>query len=255
VQKATDAKLPASIVTALNQDRDAQRAEYEDLVTAYVKADGKGRSPLLEGVIRTLVDHQGDMRGYESDRQHALERLSKIMEKIATGSYDMTEPATGIHELRRNIRWLPIDIEALNGLVVLDDKLNPVEAYKPMLQTDLARSKFVNLPPPTREPEPLHVSKSLYTAMMDTVLKLGDIKDRYEPLMIIANLYVKQGLAPNVNAARALIAPKIDPGKTERDYQDAARVVYDAMKQNDLFGSMAREYDAAAQQNGSTGWS
>jgi hypothetical protein len=247
VDKAKAAKLPGSVIDNLQERKDAQKAQYEEFVEGYARPNKQGSSPLIRQVIDTLVKHQGDFHGYQHDRRNLFERLSKIMHEIATDKYDMTKPAAGIHELRRNIRWLTIDIEALNGLVVLDDTKNPVAAYKPMLDTDLAKSKFVNLPGPAREPEALHVSKSLYTAMIDSVLKLGAIKDKYEPLALISELYVQMGLAKDVHAARAVIDPLLDPKETERDYQGEAKVVFDAIRKNDLFGAMSREYaDAAA---------
>jgi hypothetical protein len=247
VDKAKAAKLPGPVIDKLMEQKDEQKATYERFVEDHARPKRLGRSPLIQQVIETLVKHQGNFHGYHHDRRNLFERLSKIMHKIATDPYDMTQPASGIHELRRNIRWLPIDIEALNGLVVLDDTKNPVAAYEPMLDTDLAKSKFVNLPGPAREPEPLHVSKSLYTAMMDSVLKLGEIKDKYEPLALISDLYVKMGLAKNVHAARDMLDPLLDPKETERDYQGEAKVVYDALRKHDLFGAMSREYADAAE--------
>jgi hypothetical protein len=253
IQKATDAKLPGSIIDALEESKQEQRAEYEKFVESMLRPDSKGRSPLIAEVISTLVAHQDDFHGYEHDRRKNFERLGKLMHHLQDNKFDMTQPVTGIHELRRHIRWLPVDIEALNGLVVLDDKLNPVPAYAAAMKTmqtpdgkPLAESKFVNLPAPAREPDALHVSKSLYTAMMDLVLKLGAIKDRYEPLTLIADLYVKQGLAKDVHQARAMLDPLLDPEESERDYQTQAQALYDGFHKNNLFGAMAAEYDAAA---------
>jgi hypothetical protein len=253
VDKARAAKLPGPVVDKLQEQKDEQKATYERFVEDHARPKRLGRSPLIQQVIDALVKHQGNFHGYHHDRRNLFERLSKIMHKLGTDDYDMTQPAAGIHELRRNIRWLPIDIEALNGLVVLDDTKNPVAAYKPMLQaigdgpTDLVKPRFVTLPAPTREPEPLHVSKSLYTAMMDSVLKLGAIKDKYEPLALLSELYVKMGLAKDVHAARDKLDPLLDPKETERDYQGEAKVVYDALRKNDLFGAMSREYADAAE--------
>jgi hypothetical protein len=246
LKTATGAQLPGTIIDALAEEKDSQKVEYEDFIEGWVRPDREDRSPLIAEVITTLVDHQEEFHGYEHDRRNTFERLGKMMHHLAEDPFDMNQPVTGIHELRRHIRWLPVDIEALNGLVVLDEKLNPLDAYKPILKTDLAKSKFVNLPPPSREPEPLHVSKSLYTAMMDAVLKLGSIKDKYEPLTLIGDLYVKQGLAADVHEARTMLDPLIDPSETERDYQKEAAAVYEDLRKKGLFAAMAKEYDAAA---------
>jgi hypothetical protein len=261
LQQATDAKLPGSIIDALEEGKQKQHSQYEKFVESMVRPDDKGRSPLIAQVIDALVAHQDDFHGYEHDRRNTFERLGKLMHHLQDDKFDMTQPVTGIHELRRHIRWLPVDIEALNGLVVLDDKINPVPAYQAAMKTSLtpdgkplAESKFVNLPAPTREPDALHVSKSLYTATMDLVLKLGAIKDHYEPLTLIADLYVKQGLAKDVSQARAMLDPLLDPKETERDYQQQAQALYTEFHQNNLFGAMASEYDAAAVKGGSSAY-
>ncbi len=252
---AKEAKLPGTVIDELNRRNDKQRLDTEDFVVELAQTDAKGRTELIGQVIKTVVDHQNDFRSYEGDRRHALERLAKHMRALATDDYDMTQPATGNHELRRQIRWLPVDIEGLNGLVQLSTEKNPVDAYKSMLDTDLAKSKYVNLPGPAREPEAIQVSKSLYTKMMDVVLKLGAIKDHYEPLALLADLYVEMGLSPSVTAARLKLDPLLDPQNSEQDYQNQATAVFDEMRKNDLFGAMAKEYEDAAASLDVADWS
>src|SRR5256885_14509446 len=88
--------------------------------------------------------------------------------------------------------------------------------------------------------------------MMDWVLKRGEIKDGYEPLALLSDLYVQKGLAPSVHKAREMLDPKLDPKHSERDFQAEAKAVFDDLRQHDLFGAMSREYQAAAEAGGSS---
>jgi hypothetical protein len=73
----------------------------------------------------------------------------------------------GLHELRRQLRWLPIFAVSLDGLVITSDEHNPVKEYRALASSAVAESPYARLPEPIREDRPIAISRSLFLAAID----------------------------------------------------------------------------------------
>jgi hypothetical protein len=155
----------------------------------------------------------------------------------------MNELEEGIHSYRRQIRWFGIYAEASDGLFELREDRHPIAKYKSGLDSDLAKSKYCQLPPPNPQLNTVSYSKSLYVATMESVLALGDIKDRGELLEGLAHSYVECGHSPSLKEARVLVESLT--GYNAEQIQTQAHHLYAKHKKVGHARAMQAELEAA----------
>ena len=218
-------------IAILKADADAARGELKALITAEWMPDAKGRIPGL----RDAVEDWGEAKwgSYDKDVKKVREELSRRLEKLENTPYDMGELEDGVHELRRQLRWFPIYAESLDGLFQLDDTVNPIKAYEPLLQAPIATSKYVNLPGADREKDPILIPKSIYCGLMQLTLDLGALKDAGEPIHFLRDAYARAGVADGPVAEK--MVEKLFVGVAdEHEILAGAAKLYEEMKQNGL---------------------
>jgi hypothetical protein len=231
---ATAEKIGAhpKAIALLKTDKENARAALTALVKAEWMPDAKGRIPAL----RDVVEDWGEAKwgSHDKDLSKVRGELSRRLEKIENTPYDMNELEDGgVHELRRHLRWFPIYAESLDGLFQLDDTVNPVKAYEPILQAPVATSKYVNLPAPDRERDPIAIPKSVYCALMQTILDLGALKDAGEPIHFLRDAYARAGLG-DAASIKADVAKLFVGVADESEIHAGAHKVYNDMKRNGL---------------------
>jgi len=179
--------LPAAALTWLRDEVKRNDKALADLLGAQWTPDAKGCLPALDGVLSFLKETPWD--GYQEDRKYLQKELGRRLKKFSKVDFDMNllQGDTGVHELRRQLRWLPIYAVALDGLVALDGTRNPVSEYESLLQNrDLVESKYSKLPASDRESDPLLFSHSLYLRNSQLIGELGGLKDEGEEIEGVA---------------------------------------------------------------------
>src|SRR6185503_20343817 len=71
-------------------------------------------------------------------RGKLAEICADLADDVSKGKLDMHDLENGVHELRRKLRWIPITMIALDGLVGLDEKAGGPFAslkHEPVAQT------------------------------------------------------------------------------------------------------------------------
>ncbi len=187
------------------------RARLEDAEEALVAVVAQGWFPDRDGKVPAMAGLVGTLEGLyfgsdKQDRSFLADELRDELKEIRDTAYDMADlqGEVGMHELRRDLRWFPIYVESLDGLVQLSEAQNPLPSYEGLLDDELARSKFVKLPPADLDKHPMTLSLSLYTAVMEQVLGLGALKDERETIEGLADALVAVGRAePGDDAVQA----------------------------------------------------
>lgn len=159
---------------------------------------------------------------YEEDRDLMLKALGKLAKETEDTEFDMgiLEEGNGLHELRRQLRWITIGSKALNGLIVFKKNPRdcPIPFYKRLLDNKaLSESKYAQLPPSPTETKPCEISKCLYLALTDYIARLGDLKDSVE----------RESLGESDEV----------PSLVRR----SAAVIYDELTENRLLHTLAKE--------------
>ena len=236
---ASQVKAPADVIAYLEKaERDAKKDLKKVLSESWVP-DAKGRAPAL----KELASEWGEVKwdDYADDKKFLRGELVRRLVKLSDTPFDMNQLETGIHELRRQLRWFPIYTEASNGLLQLDATKNPVKHYEPMLTVQLATSKYVDLPDDSREVDAIHISKSLYTAIMKLTLDLGGVKDAGEPLEYLFSAYQATGRASTLDDAKTQVFQLIGSDKIDHDVHDNAKKLYAEMKEHKLVEKLAEQ--------------
>ncbi len=240
-KSAEDKGAPQAVVKHLKAQEKAGRQELERLVEKEWMPQGKhDRSPALKDILRSLADEKWG--SYGEDMKYIRSRMSDHLHKVDNTHYDMRQLDSGIHELRRNMRWIPLYIEALGGVVQLSEAKNPVAELRKTLDTPMAQHKNAQLPKSDREEDPIRISKSVYVGFLQAVEDLGQVKDRGEVMEILSHAYVEAGVSKNENDARAAVARLLGKKPADFDLTDDAKKIYDGMRATGLLNAMRKEF-------------
>jgi hypothetical protein len=228
-------RAPPEALAVLEKKAVDTERQLEAYVAERWTPDAKGRIPAIATLVKTLEG--ADWASERDDRAFLVRALRTELKGILETPYDMGELQgdVGMHELRRDLRWFPIYIESLDGLVQLDDTRNPLQAYEPLLETDLARSKFLRLPDASLDKDPILLSKSLYAANMQAVLAFGGLKDEREAIEGLAHAMTDAGLAAP-GAESETLAAKALGRAADGDAKLVAqgRVLFEELQKNKL---------------------
>jgi hypothetical protein len=126
--------------------------------------------------------------GTSKDVVYVNRQLRVMLTHVRDGTYDFTKLDGGIHEFRRQLRWFPLTIDSLDGLVLVRDDPPghcPVPALEALAGSAAARNKYAN--PSLRYPAPhaCTVSRCLLWQVAKTVRDLGRLKDEAEGTLAI----------------------------------------------------------------------
>ncbi len=226
---------------------DLTRKALTDLVAAHWTPDPAkgGQIDAVDDFLKVMSDV--DWPGYNKDAEYLADQIRAHVETTSEKSFDMTDMANGIHALRRALRWTHLFYEAAGGLVQLDANKNPVPEFTALLDAEVAKSKFMTLPDPAREKDPVKLSKSIYVANLDAMLKLGALKDRGEPVDHFAEAMLAVGEAKDVADSRTKAAAFLGAAETADGVVHAeARAIYDGIKQSGLFEAQMDELEAVS---------
>lgn len=190
-------KLPVAPETVrwCEQQQVAIGQRVVDLLAKDWLPNAEGKVPLFAELLATLAGLTFD--GYRKDRKRVIAEIRRRLEKLEDTSLDMFELQgnRGLHELRRQLRWIPIYCVALDGLIQTDPTTHPIEAYAELLDSEIAKSPYARLPEPTREDKPVVVSFSLFLANTRFIAELGKLKDAGEMVEGVEHALLGSGAA------------------------------------------------------------
>jgi hypothetical protein len=229
--------MPVEVIDVFEQKLATAKQELLDHLEENWRPDKKGRIPAIHDLVKALKKIDWD--GYADDKVYVRGEMSRRMGKLADTSYDM-HTLDEMHEFRRQLRWFSIYSEAVDGLIVLDDRRNPAAAYAPLLADPIATGPFAQLPSPARERSPIALSKSLYLANRQLSDALGLLKDAGEALELTTEALRELGRSKREAHSEALKLL----GKSERDavkIENDSKKLYDGAKKNRLVESLRDE--------------
>ncbi len=181
-EKAAAKNKPQSVIDKLEAKREEAREDIKKLLVErnWVRDDG-GETRLAK-IQRRLDEY--DWKKYKKDRESVILYLIAALKKIEDTKYKFKtlEEGDGLHELRRDLRWVSIEMRVLNGLIVFEKQSKgcPVKAYADLVNQPIAESKYSQLPPSATETEVCKIPQCLYLGMAEMIEEFGEIKDDAE---------------------------------------------------------------------------
>ncbi|MGQ0504273.1 MAG: hypothetical protein ACT4TC_03060 [Myxococcaceae bacterium] len=246
IKTAQDKGMPVAVIRELETKYIAAMNDLTELVAEQWAPNGdEGQSKRIGKLIEKVVDE--DFGSYDDDRAYLSKEVAEHIAEIEGIDYDTNDlqGEAGLHELRRQLRWIPVMVEATGGLMQLSETQNPIPSLSSILDTELAKSKYVQLPPADREANPVSLSKSLYTANMQAVLELGKVKDIGEAVEHLGQAYVDSGVAATLAdgeaQVKALLGEEYEMGRVH----GAASKLYGELTANGLLPAMRAELEQA----------
>lgn len=136
------------------------------------------------------LENQVEWSSYAQDRDFSLayeqDQIWTLWNEFWAEGFDNLELENGIHHLRKQARWVMIEMRASNGLYVFRD--NPeqcdIPAYKELYRNkSLAESKYAKLTFNPEEPKPCAIQQCVFLGLTQMQNRVADIKDELEKIV------------------------------------------------------------------------
>lgn len=130
---------------------------------------------------------------------------------------DLTHIEDGLHEARREVRWISIYFSAMEGAFVLDKETSPPEDWDRYLTPAIISNPFNQLPEPEAEDVPIIIPAPLLYALSYLIEQLGIIKDSAQWTETVRHLLHLTGEKPGQSLPELMGGNYLEPEKaTER---------------------------------------
>lgn len=166
-------KAPADLI-AFAKKKSAQTLQQ---FVPYLKQKGWGPDLKSLTTIESVAKNINWPKDESEDRVTVISRIAKESKDIAEKSYPLDDLDKGIHQLRKDLRWVLLETQASNGLIVRDDSSCPIPEYQGLVIAPVAASKYGVLSPSSSETNPCKITGCTYLAVVTHNLNIGDLKD------------------------------------------------------------------------------
>ena len=139
---------------------------------------GSKKKSRLKEIKNTLKEYK--WLSLKDDRKFLVDKLVEELKSLDSTKFDMgiLEEGNGVHELRRSLRWILIEMRVLNGLFVFNEKNScAIPEYSSLLNREVSSSGYASLPPSTMGSDSCKIDQCLFLGFVDLVKQIGDQKD------------------------------------------------------------------------------
>ena len=228
---------PQKFLSFVEQKEKLARAVFVQFLQSegWLKKDG-GKIEFLRSRLAKM-----DWASKKKDREYLVSEIESQIKTIEKKTYDLSDLENGIHELRRDLRWLPIYSLSLDGALVLGKGKCPLEQFEPLVHSPLAESKFNILPANDEEKHTCEISQCLFLGMSSYIEKFGAIKNFGQAEEFLAAALLESGMAKTMTEAKQMAAGYGEKIPNQVEVHEAARVVYDDLKRSGIFPELRKE--------------
>jgi hypothetical protein len=103
--------------------------------------------------------------------------IKKVVKKYKRKNIEFCDIENGVHEFRREIRWLSIYPQALRGLMQLKSNVEPPEFLKKYLTPEITSSLYNIMPDGKALPYHIMLNDDYFYALSWLIAELGKLKD------------------------------------------------------------------------------
>ncbi len=238
--QAEKAKLPAPALELLREKVGDQMKALEKIVEKHWLPDveKRGQSEAVDDLVGTLMD--AEFGSHAADQKYLRSQLADRMQQVVDTKYDFTQLQSGVHELRRDLRWLPISMHSLDGAIQLSAEKNSLPKLKQLLDTPAAQSPFLKTGATDREPSQIVLSKSLLVAHCNEIAALGSFKDTGEYFHELVDALVESKAVGSHAKAEQLVEAYLGKAESQGCLQKA-RESYSAYEASGALPALVAE--------------
>lgn len=180
-KKENQAQAPNAARKA-EQDKVLEGLEKKKEGARVVFAKLAERSPLDAELTELRSVVVSSFAGWSSSKDLAFanHELLRVLRNVRDGRFNFNLLEDGIHEFRRRLRWFPMYIDSLDGLILLRDDppgACPVPGLETLAGSHAAKHRYANPALGFPATHPCTISRCLLWPVVKTVNDLGDIKD------------------------------------------------------------------------------
>ncbi len=244
---ATRWKAPRKILRDLTQKRDESKVKLIEGLQSNFFLHWNSLQASEPRVSRWAQKIQEFEFGDEKkDRKVFLKALVAEAKILENADFDMHLLEEGIHEMKREIRWLLIYFQAAAGLVKLIDSDAPGQAglneYRYLVNTPLASGPFSKLPEDASITDPILLPRYLFLALSKIVDELDAVKKDGETFEAIQNSYRDLGYSKEKSHKLAVnVATKAN---VNIDFYGRAQTIKDEVARTGLFKAVRKALQA-----------
>ena len=201
IQFSEEVGAPPVLIAFLKGREQQQREKLKRFLEEHRFIGEKAsQSPLMK-LQEALEDTEWD--GKKADRKHVLKKLRKLIKEVAATDYEMKELESGIHEFRRDLRWVPIYLRSFPDLFKLDPRKLWAEYSDP--NHPVLKSPYSRLPVVRNKVGfPILFPQQGLFALNETIDQLGKAKDIGKMEELLPQALLASGAVTKASEAKKL---------------------------------------------------
>lgn len=174
-QFSGDKSLPKSFINYFSEKRDEENAKLDIIIN-----QNNFCSPeFFKNIEQTLVN----VNWLDSDAERTsfinflIKQIDSICEDLDAGVLNFRNVETGLHEIRRKVRWISIYSAVSDGIVQLKKTAAPNNLLKHYLTPEIINLPFNKLPKSQKGIPPVYIQSQNFYALSWLINELGKLKD------------------------------------------------------------------------------
>ncbi len=172
-----------------------------------------------------------DWKDAANDRRGVADAIILQIEKTVidyeSGKLNFKDLENGVHEFRRQLRWVSIYAQAVDGLVQLKKVDEPAAELKPYLTKEILESKF-NLMPELKEGMvPIIIESPNFYALSWIINEIGNLKDDGLRIICIENAIRETKYAPETEVKKITRQLAIKSSESPRQIKKRVEIIVD----------------------------
>ncbi|MCC6277611.1 MAG: hypothetical protein IT289_06835 [Oligoflexia bacterium] len=231
-------KVPQQLIDYAIQKSHESQAHLLKSLKEFGWLDTTQAQSAYERVLESALDFS-DVTN-RKDRDFWLTRISKKFNNLMKEEYDLDLIEEGVHELRRDLRWLNIYAAAIGGYVQVIDRKSPIDEIQDVV-LDPSQAKYAELPKSPHQKRTVFVTQDLFYQLINVVGEFGKLKDYGLKVEALAEAALETGYKKNRREALAWAIELVEAQYGKLDVVGEAKKLHAFLERTELLEVISRE--------------
>ncbi len=159
--------------------------------------------------------------------------IEKIKSDYHSSKLNFNDIENGVHEFRRQVRWISIYAQALDGLVQLKEIKVPEPKLSKYLTKEVLESPYNKLPPVRKGVDPIYIEGPHFYALSWLIAEGGRLKDDGLRIILIEDTIRETGYVHEKNLKQVTKSLAIKSNKSLREIKETMGEIVDKFIHHD----------------------
>lgn len=156
-----------------------------------------------------------------------INQIDEIEDKYESGILNFNDLENGVHEFRRQLRWISIYAQALNGLVQLKFIENSHAKMDIYLTKEVVTSPFNKMPPLLPNLKPISIQSTNFYSLSWLIAESGNLKDEGLRIICIENAIKETAFVPEKDLKKKTKQLAINSHRSPRQIKEEMEILVD----------------------------